>query len=399
MEWLLSLFSGRVRVAVTCLYPERFMNICAESGIAFSDLEYTDGSVILVTVSLKDYKRLKRLFGGRFAMSAVRKTGTPFLLYGIRKRYALIIGMAVCFFAVWIMSMFIWQIEVTGNEKVSTSRILAELDDLGVRVGTCSFNVSQDYISNEMLLRVPELCWIAVNVNGSRAEVKVREAVKPPEMADSSTPTLIYASKGGLITGVTVLEGQTECAVGQTVSAGDVLATGIVESRLGGHRTVHAKARVTARTWYNTEAVTPAERSEKEYTGEKKTKTTIILADKRIKLYIDSGISWSHYDKITERRQLKLFGAVLPISVEKTTAYEYEIKTSRADDSAELEEYLLNSVESRLNDGEILSASFEHGEGDGVLRARISAECREQIAASRELTEEELGAVGLEQST
>ena len=395
MEWILSLFSGRVRVEVTCLYPERFINICARSGILFSELVHTEESVILVTVSLADYKRLKKLAGRSFSIRAVRKSGAPFLFYGIRKRYALILGMIVCFFVVWVMSMFIWQIEVTGNEAVSSARILAELDELGVGIGTCSFTIPQDYISNEMLIRIPELCWIAVNVKGSRAEVKVRETVSPPEMINGSVPTLVYALKGGLITEVTVYDGLTSCAVGQTVDAGDVLATGIIDNKLGSHRIVRAMAKVMARTWYDIDAVTPADRSEKAYTGAKRTKTTIIIADKRINLYIDSGISWQHYDKITKKRTVTLFGGtVLPISIERTTFYEYELRRISADAKAELEAYLRSSLESRLSNGEILTAAFEYETDAGLCRAELRAECSEQIAAMRELTAEELIAAG-----
>lgn len=391
MEKFLYLFSGRVRVEIACLYPERFMNICARNGIAFTDLEYTDDSTILVTVSLSDYKKLKRLIGRSFSMRSVRKWGTPFLFYGIRKRYVLIAGMTACFFAVLIMSMFIWQIDVTGNKTVPTERILTELDDLGVSMGTCSFAFSQDYISNEILQRIPELCWIAVNVKGSRAEVKVRETVPPPDMIDSDTPTIVYAEKGGLITDIAVYNGQTECSVGQTVSKGDVLATGIMDNKLGGHRIVHAMARVTARTWYNISAVTPAERCEKVYTGGTKTKTSIIIADKRINLYFNSGISWQNYDKITERKNLTLFGgAVLPICIEKTSFREYELQKKSYDLSAGAEEYLRSALKKQITDGEIQSEVFEHEESGGVLRSTLRAECSEQIAVMRDLTEDEI---------
>jgi len=84
----------------------------------------------------------------------------------------------------------------------------------------------------------------------------------------------------------------------------------------------------------------------------------------------------------------------LPISIERTTFYEYELRRISADAKAELEAYLRSSLESRLSNGEILTAAFEYETDAGLCRAELRAECSEQIAAMRELTAEELIAAG-----
>ena len=67
--------------------------------------------------------------------SAQRRAGVPFFLAGFRRRYALLLGLALSIAAVCVLSRFILTIEVSGNEKVPTAAILTELSRQGVRVG------------------------------------------------------------------------------------------------------------------------------------------------------------------------------------------------------------------------------------------------------------------------
>ena len=91
-------------------------------------------------------------------------------------------------------SLFIWRIDVTGNETLTTGQILRCLDECGVRPGTYWPALSNDLVRNDMILCLPELRWLTVNVHGSRAEVIVREKDPLPDITPDDTPVSIYAS-------------------------------------------------------------------------------------------------------------------------------------------------------------------------------------------------------------
>jgi hypothetical protein len=49
MERVTNFLRGNVRIRVRCRYPERFINICAKSGVEFWDMEREEDDLVLTT--------------------------------------------------------------------------------------------------------------------------------------------------------------------------------------------------------------------------------------------------------------------------------------------------------------------------------------------------------------
>ena len=395
MKKLVDILLGYFNITVVCGYPERFLNICAQNGVELWDIVRVDANTVSASCSIKDYRLLRKILNkDDFKISTKRKSGIPFVLFRIKKRYVLIGAMIVTLLLVWTSSLFVWEIRVSGNHSVSTSEILYALDKLGVKVGAFRLTFSQEDISNSILLEIPELSYITVNTNGSIAYVIVREREPAPEMRDKDTPTLVYASKAGIINKMTVLEGRNLKNEGDSVLPGEVIVTGEMESISSQYRYVHAKAEVYARTWYDISAKSSKEVIEKSYTGREKTKTAIVLGNNRVNLYFNSGISYENYDKITKESPLTLFGCiVLPITVITETYSEYEpVKTEKTADemAGEMEKYLTELLNSEMTGGAIMSYETESFDGNGDMMLTLKAECTEQIGVEREMTPDEI---------
>lgn len=384
---------GSVRVELKCRYSERAVNICAKNHIDFRDMRRTGEGTTEMTVSLPGYVKLRTLARdtGGFEARIVRRLGAPFMLWKLRRRYALIAGALLCAVLLGLSTLFVWQIDVTGNVTVPSSQILAALREEGVDIGTCILNIKNKWISNSMLLRIPELSFISLNSQGSRIEVVVREEEPKPELVDPDIPVSVVAEKAGIITGMEVDEGWAVRKAGETVDAGDVLVEAWVP--VGAGRMTHARARVWARTWYELSLRMPLETSGKLYTGEKKTRTAIILGGKRINFYISGGNPYTECDKMTVYTPLTLpGGAVLPLTVIRERYEEYE---SRADTLTEesakaiLSAQLLARLEELIGDGSVTSTQYESSLENGILTVTVKAECVEQIAAEHVLTDGE----------
>lgn len=377
---------GDVRIQVECKYPERFINICAREGVAFKELTRNE-NVSEMTVSIGGYRKLREVSRktGIFTVKPVERHGVPFLLWRVRKRYALLAGLILCLGAVWFSSFFIWQIDVEGNETVPTWQILSCLKKLGVDIGSSTLSISQARLSNEMLLMIPELSWITLNTHGSRLEVLVREETPKPELIDESVQTEVYAGKAGIITDITVNQGVAQVSEGDTVAQGDMLIAGeIIGFR--GAIPVRADGEIWARTWYELTLEMPLETVEKRYTGESTTRTAIIIGGKRLNLYFSSGNPYAFYDKITTYDQATLGDAVLPFTVVKDTYQEYEpVSVTLAQDTAQriLSARLLWILEQQIGEGTVVSTEYQSAENNGVLQVTLRAECTEQIGESR----------------
>ena len=219
---------------------------------------------------------------GERAMCTVTRAGQAGLLVFLerfRRRYALLIGLALSLTAVCVLSQFVLTIQVEGNQTVPTAVILTELRRQGLRPGVFGPGLDEKTIRTKALLQLPELSWMSVNLYGTRAQVLVREATPEPEVVDETATGSVVARASGIITRMDTLNGEALVDVGDTVVAGETLISGTVHldapkySELPdlGTLQVRAEGRVYARTWRTLVGELPLESPVKVYTGEEKT--------------------------------------------------------------------------------------------------------------------------------
>ena len=173
LQHVVNLLKGEVTGRVESGFPERVLNLCAEYGITFWDLNWESPVAFTFTMARRDWKRLRKLSRRIDCdMTAVEWKGTPFFLGRLRHRYGLWVTLGVCLTALVYGSFFIWDFQVEGNVKVSEEEILRALERHGVRFGTYGYAVDSPELRNYILLEIPELSYIAVNVKGCRAYVQ-----------------------------------------------------------------------------------------------------------------------------------------------------------------------------------------------------------------------------------
>ncbi|MGI6578422.1 MAG: sporulation protein YqfD [Eubacteriales bacterium] len=386
---VVNFFRGYLEVEIVGPYPERFINICSQNGITFWNLNREDRDRLTARVRVLEIARLREL--AQNALCEVRvlsQRGAPFFVWKFRKRYLFIAGFLFFALVLYFSSLRIWDIKVYGNHKVSEERILKNLREIGVGIGTSSSKIDPEFIENSMLLRIPELSWLTVNVRGSKAEVEVRERSDPPKIVDKKIPCNVVARRGGIITKLVVLDGSTQVEVGDTVTEGQLIASGVMDTVVG-MRLVHAMAQVEARTWYTITAKIPAKINIKEYTEEKILKTAVIIAGHRLNLYFNSSIPYERCDKIVKKTQLSLPGGyVLPITWVTENYLEYNTHQGQLD--AEVAAYILRQgLKSRLEEmvpeGEILRTDYTLALDGSFYTMTLTAECLEDIAKTVEI--------------
>lgn len=391
MKRVINYLRGSVEVEAAGPFPERFLNLCAQQGVSFWGVEWRDNTAVRLVVPRRERGRLNRL-GERTGctLSDVDRDGLPSFLSRFRKRYALLVGLACSLLAVLLMTQFLLVIDVSGNQEVSTVKILSVLRRLGVRPGVFSPSIDIDRTEQEALLELDELSWMAINLHGTRAEILVRERVEPPEVVDEKVYGDVMAKRPGVITRLEVLSGETTLKVGDPVAAGDQLISGNVllegpkysEHDVGWSQ-VHAQGRVQARTWRTLEAKIPLEAPVKDYTGEEENRYYLEWMGRRINFYRNSGISFPQYDKINETWSAEVSGGrTLPICVGRETMREYTLVPVPVDQDR-TEEMLKGRLEEALNrqvgSGSIVGMEYTTVVREGFLEVTLQAECIEEI--------------------
>ena len=389
---LVNALRGSVRLEVEGAFPERFLNLCAQRGILFWNVEWMETTRLRLTVTRRGSRQAAAL-GERTLciVTPAGRKGMPYFLARFRKRYAFWVGMGLSMAAVCVLSSFVLTIEVKGNTTVPTAQILTELRRQGLGIGTFGPGLDERTVGNKVLLQLPQLSWLSINLYGTRAEVLVREAVEAPELVDAQEYGSVVARASGIVTRVEALTGEAVVKVGDTVLEGETLISGTVhlegpaysDKPEIGQIQVRASGRVYARTWRTMAAQLPLEAQVKRYTGEETNLWSVTALGRRTDFFGKGGISFDRYDKISRTWTLTLPGGEeMPLAVQRETCRAYELETLAVEpDAAEamLKERLLEALEEAVGEGEIVSTEFSVETENVMLTVTLQAECREEI--------------------
>lgn len=213
-------------------FSERFINLCSNNNVFIWDVK-RKGDCVYGCVEAADYKKL-RLFAKKSGMKlrAERKAGLPFLFFHNKNRMAL--PLAAVFFAIvfFVLSKFIWTVDVVGNVSVPTEDIIAAFEELGVKPGKLKSSVNAGETADRALLLLDKIEWSYVNIIGCNATIEVKEKTDVPDVRkQSDVPTNIISSVSGTVRRIDLYKG-TKCVnVGDYVNKGDVLVTGAVTNK------------------------------------------------------------------------------------------------------------------------------------------------------------------------
>jgi similar to stage IV sporulation protein len=108
-------FKGYLTIKVEGLNLEKFMNLSVTRGINFWDVKRSGMTAIQMKLSVRDYRRLKAAVRKTLCrVSVVSKEGMPFFLSRLKKRKVMALGDGIFIFLVFVLSSFIWSIQITG---------------------------------------------------------------------------------------------------------------------------------------------------------------------------------------------------------------------------------------------------------------------------------------------
>ncbi len=278
-------------------------------------------SVRSVTVRLSDEGRLLSLCEGE-NISPIEKNrfGVPALFKRYKLRVGLFAGAFLMAFSLFFAGKFVWRIEIVGNDTVTDEDILSQLDAVGFRVGTYIDDVDFDSMHNVLLMNSENLSWISVNMRGSVAYAEVREySAGDGNTGSTRTEGMcanVVSALEGTVTQVSVRKGRATVKIGDTVSEGQLLITGVMEYTNAPTRYVYAEGEVFVRTERKFTVSVPLTTEILVETGDEIKEYGLKIFSKEIFFGIGGSIDTSFYDTINVYKDVTLFGTVkLPLRV------------------------------------------------------------------------------------
>ena len=373
---------GYVSFKVTGGCPEKFLNAVAKDKINLWDLKKSNGD-LYAKVLAPEYKLLRpRARKANSKMRIIKKRGRPIIILKYRKRLGLAIGGLLFLFILKIFSLFIWDINIVGAKDIPIQDILTAINEAGVSMGTKKSSIDSNMVQQSVMAKLPDISWMSVNLNGSCLNVAIKERIKTPELVKPGEPCNVVSCTEGQIERMEVYKGTPCVKIGDAVTSGEVLISGIGETEDGKSTLSEADGKVFAKTKRKlTESVKLSQLGAVD-TGKKLTRYKMDIFGKN--MVLNPWCVPKDESRVeNEKSNLKFLGLEFPTTVYKETYYEQMCDEKVLDiEEAKriLEQNLLQREKDELLDVKILSTAMENYEKDNECFLEATITCIENIA-------------------
>ncbi len=390
IEKIVGYLRGYIVICVDGVFCERFLNICSNRDIFLWNVKRRGKDRICACISIDGFKEIRSIARKtRTHISIIKRHGVPFILHRYRKRKAALLGVLLFFVLLWYLTGHIVGVDITGNQRIATDDIRNHLKECGIYYGADVDKIDSKLIKNQMMTKFDNIAWIGINIKGSRAYIEVKERLDTPIRVDADIPCDIVAAKDGVIRLLEVKEGQTLVKANEFVEKGDLLVSGVIDSKKIGMRYVHSFGEIYAETIYKKTKEYPFKYVEKIYTGNEKNRYTLSVMNKKFKLFFKNTRPFENGDitkNITEYKGPLSFIPSLFIECEKIIEYTPEKRVRSIDEAVALGETELGrELEREIGrDAEIKNKKTTYAEnGEKGVFVTVEYICLENIAQQR----------------
>ncbi len=333
MTEFLSFIKGTLTVKLISSTPERFLNICNANHIRMWDLIYIREDYYF-KIEPGEYYRLKGILRKTGSKTVIcEKKGLPFILFRYRKHNCFLAGILLAVFMLYMISLFVWDISVEGNQMLTDDVVLDTLNASGIRHGMLIKQISCDNLEKLLRNTFDDLTWVSVEINGTRLIIHVKENDEDYIALKSSDNCNLVATKPGRIYSIVTRSGTPQVAVGDEVEKGDVLVSGIVDVKddygtVLSQKMVCADADILMETVYEYEDMLKMTYKYKIFTGKDNKMLYLKVFDCIIKL----GFSpeYDKYETLLDDSQIQVNdNFYLPVHYGVITSTEYREETAR----------------------------------------------------------------------
>lgn len=221
---LFKFIRGYVRIRLTGGSTERFLNLCSKNDILLWDIIHKEEGYEMY-LSVPAFKKLKLIIRKtNVKVRVLERHGLPFFLYKYRKRKMFFGGIVLCGIFVYILSLFVWQIEFNGNRARTDDVLLQFLEKHQVVHGMWKSKVNCEEIETLLRGEYNDIIWISAKLVGTRLIVDIQENTDTSvKNIGEDQPSDLYSNKEAIITSIITRAGTPYVQIGDVVKTGDLL--------------------------------------------------------------------------------------------------------------------------------------------------------------------------------
>ena len=307
---LLRYIFGYVKVEVYGFAPERLMNLIIRNEVVVWDVESTEKGYIFYTGRKNLMKMKPYLQKTNMKMKILKKCGLPYFIQQNKRRAAFLLGFLVFCVMVYVLSLFIWEVKVTGEDKLVADNLLKVIEKQYVPLGTIKSKVDCAKLEEELRREFDEISWISCELKGTVLTVYLEEGMAPKVIEDSNITGDLVATEDAVITKMITRQGTPVAKVKDQVMKGDILISGTIyiyddNNEIMETSYVAADGDIYGTTMEDYEDYVELMHYEKEYLENPKTHITFYFLDYCFTPYIPKMGS-ENYDSYTQIHKAKL---------------------------------------------------------------------------------------------
>ncbi|AQR93660.1 putative stage IV sporulation protein YqfD [Clostridium saccharoperbutylacetonicum] len=291
--------SKQITIEVSALKPERILNLLWNSSIYTSNIVKIDLLTIRFNINFNEYKEAEALIKKNNGKVRIVKVSDMIIIFmKLKKKFSLVIGAVMFFCVIYILSNYIWAIDIETQRNLSPFEIRQQLFSIGIKPGLSKSQINVYDIEKKMENINDQILWIRTRVEGSTLKIIIKEKVNPP-LTEKTLYNQVIAKMDGEVKRVYSSSGNAIVAPGDIVKKGDELILPI-QGREGFEREVKPSGTVIANTFYEKFMEVQVSGEKLQRTGKKN--SDIYLSFWGKKIYLKKAINrFDNYDKIEEK--------------------------------------------------------------------------------------------------
>jgi similar to stage IV sporulation protein len=324
-EWM----DGHITITVRGKRFERLLNLAVRDGIRIWNIRRVGQEVSRCDMMIRDFFRLRPLLRETGCRVHVEhREGLPFWLVRVRRRLGFTVGAFLFLFGLYMLSSFIWNVEVHGTKQLSPQKVSQAAEKVGIKQGAWKAKLKEpETLQRQLMNLLPEASLVLVDIQGTKAIIQVVERDEP-EKPKAIGPRNLVAKKRAVIHSILTEAGTSMVSVNQFVEKGQVLISGIIGNEQS-QRAVPARGKVEGEVWYVSNISLPLSQVQYHLTGEQQQKQYLVVGPYAVQVWPFKEQPYAKYETEEKRYDLDYAGFSLPLGWKTVTLSEVEANTRR----------------------------------------------------------------------
>lgn len=393
-DFILKYISGFTKFSVKGVGVQRFYNLCSKRDIVLWNIvEFSDHETFFI--NRKDMKKIEvPASKAGVELEILKEYGLKVFLRNNRKRIPFVVGFIMFAIIIYVQSLFIWDINISGETRYTKEEILSHVEKYYVSEGTLKSDIDCEQLEKDLRKDFDEIAWISCSIDGTRLNITLTETLDVFTDTSLTTPSNVVAVKDCTITSMITTAGTPVVEVGTDVKKGDILISGAVylyddNKELMDTHYVAAKGEILGLTEIQYSDSLELSYYKKEYSDNQKSYYRFGIFTYLFTPYVPD-IKFDNFDTVSKEHKFHIGDSFyLPFQYEKITSREYELMPetyTEEEAKAKMEERLMQYISSLQEKGvQILENNVKIEITNNQCTASGTIKVCEPVGISKEL--------------